>query len=271
MKYLCFLALLAYCTACNNSDSVNKKQNKSNTDIFGNASTNNKAQGYLLDSSDVFIDQIINQHFKRHLNIQENEAYSLEIYQDYLNKDSIKDAIITINRLSFAKNEAQKPNNSGSSTQLGYLGPYNCFVYFDGKSNTLSTPIIVYSSAVSPLKVSFENISAMNHKDIVVDFRIRNSSFKEIYFLIQEYPNRVFQWKNFDGLGTSKTEAYCFEYFFNANAKAKNIRVSEGKIKPISNQADPFTVDPELINTHKQVKEFFYIASEGKYFTNKEN
>ena len=271
MKYLYFLVLLFLYTACNNNDSGNKKENKPITDIFGNTLTNNKAHGYLLDSSDIFIDQIIDKHCKHHFNIQENEVYSIEIYQDYLNKDSIKDAIITLNLLSFAQKKAEESGKPWKAQEIGYMGPFNAFFYFDGKSNALSAPIIVYSSAVSPLKVSFKNISAMNHKDIVIDFRIRNSSFKEIYFLIQEYPNRVFQWKNFDGLGTSNVEAYCFEYFTNANSKAKNIRISEGKIEGISNQADLFTVDPKLINTHKQVNEFFYIESEGKYFTKKEN
>lgn len=272
MKYVYFLAILVLCAACDNDDSTNTKQKNSNTDIFGNETTENTdLAGYLLDSSEFFIDQIIHQHLQHSLNIQEIEAYTFEIYEDYVNKDSIKDAIISINLLSFAKQESQKPNNTRISPQLGYLGPYNCFVYFDGKSNSLSKPITVYSSAVSPLKVSFEHISAMNYKDIIVDFKIRNSGFKEIYFLANNFPKRVFQWKNYDGLGTSNTEAYCFEYFTNENSKAKNIRISEGKIEQISSQADLFTVDPKLINTHKQVKEFFYIESEGKYFTQKEN
>jgi len=271
MKCLYLLTLLFLFTACNNNDSGNKKENKPNTDIFGNTLTNNKAHGYLLDSSDFFINQIIHQHLQHSLNIQEIEAYSFEIYEDYVNKDSIKDAVIAINLLPLAKKESQKPNNTRVSPQLGYMGPYNAFFYFDGKSNTLSTPITVFSSAVSPLKVSFENISAMNFKDIIIDFRIRNSSFKEIYFISKNFPKRVFQWKNYDGLGTSNTEAYCFEYVTNENSKAKNIRISEGVIEQISSQADLFTNDPELINTHKQVKEFFYLEPEGKYFTQKEN
>jgi len=272
MKCLYILALLFLFTACNNNDSGNKKENKPNTDIFGNTTTDNTVQaGYLLDSSEFFVDQIIHQHLQHNLNIQEIEAYSFEIYEDYINKDSIKDAVIAINLLSFAKKESQKPNNTLVSPQLGYLGPYNCFIYFDGKSNSLSKPITVYSSAVSPLKVSFEHISAMNYKDIIIDFKIRNSSFKEIYFLSKNFPKRVFQWKNYDGLGTSNTEAYCFDYFTNEKSKAKNIRISEGSIEHISSQADLFTIDPKLINTHKQVNEFFYIESEGKYFTKKEN
>ncbi len=271
MKDLCFLIILVL-FSCTEEEN-NSQKSEEERDIFGNPiSRETEVSGYLLDSSGTFVNQILHQHLMSYFpDLSASEEYTIKVYKEKLNADSITDAVFAINRLSYARKQAQDPSASGTSAQLGYLGPYNAFVYFDGKSNRLSDPVTMYSSAVSPLNVSFENISKENYKDIVVDFRIRNSSFKEIYFMSPSFPKRVFQWKNFDGFGTSRTEAYCFEYKSAQKGQIKNILIYEGKLESMRKGADPYTEEAEISKTNKMVREFFYVEAEGKYFTRKEN
>ena len=92
------------------------------------------------------------------------------------------------------------------------MGNFNYLFFFDGKLDMLSPPLAIPSSPLVPLSVSFENISSPNYKDILIDFRIRNASYKDFYTVSNHTPRRIFQFKNFDGLGTKLTEAYHFEY-----------------------------------------------------------
>ena len=96
--------------------------------------------------------------------------------------------------------------------ELGFMGNYNYFFYFDGALNLISPPLAIPSSPMLPLKVSFENISSSSFKDILIDFRIRNSSYKDYYTVTNHSPRRIFQWKIFDGLGTPKEESFIFNY-----------------------------------------------------------
>ena len=244
-------------------------QSDTNRDIFDNITTSNRnGRIHLLDSSKTFIDQVLHNHFKKTLLINENEKYSYEIYKEHLNGDSIIDAVITLNRLEYAKQKAEESGNPTKAEKIGFMGPFNAFFLFDGKSNTLSSPLVVPSSPLLPLKVSFENITSIDFKDILIDFRIRNSSFKEVYFIINKFPKLVFEWTNFDGLGTPNEEAYVFDFKAGTNV-IKDIIIYEGKIDNLPPNTNPLTYEPKIINQNKKIKTFFYSKSKGKYFTSK--
>ena len=244
-------------------------QSDTNRDIFDNITTSNRnGRIHLLDSSKTFIDQVLHNHFKKTLLINENEKYSYEIYKEHLNGDSIIDAVITLNRLEYAKQKAEESGNPTKAEKIGFMGPFNAFFLFDGKSNTLSSPLVVPSSPLEPLKVSFENITSIDFKDILIDFRIRNSSFKEVYFIINKFPKLVFEWTNFDGLGTPNEEAYVFDFKAGTNV-IKDIIIYEGKIDNLPPNTNPLTYEPKIINQNKKIKTFFYSKSKGKYFTSK--
>ena len=244
-------------------------QSDTNRDIFDNITTSNRnGRIHLLDSSKTFIDQVLHNHFKKTLLINENEKYSYEIYKEHLNGDSIIDAVITLNRLEYAKQKAEESGNPTKAEKIGFMGPFNAFFLFDGKSNTLSSPLVVPSSPLLPLKVSFENITSIDFKDILIDFRIRNSSFKEVYFIINKFPKLVFEWTNFDGLGTPNEEAYVFSFKDGRNV-VKDIIINEGEIDKLPEKIDLLTYEPIINKQNKKVKTFFFIESEGKYFTSK--
>ena len=244
-------------------------QSDTNRDIFDNITTSNRnGRIHLLDSSKTFIDQVLHNHFKKTLLINENEKYSYEIYKEHLNGDSIIDAVITLNRLEYAKQKAEESGNPTKAEKIGFMGPFNAFYLYDSKTNKLSSPLVVPSSPLQPLKVSFENITSIDFKDILIDFRIRNSSSKEVYFILNKFPRLVFEWTNFDGLGTPNEEAYVFDFKAGKNV-IKDIIIYEGKIDNLPPNTNPLTYEPKIINQNKKIKTFFYSKSKGKYFTSK--
>ncbi len=267
MKLMSYLFLVIALIGCKTE--TKEKIKDSNTDIFGNEIVQSSATNiYMLDTTNNHVDTTLHNHFKKTLFINENEKYSYEIYKEHLNGDSIIDAVITINRLAYAKLKAEESENSIKAEKIGFMGPFNAFFLFDGKSNTLSSPLVVPSSPLLPLKVSFENITSIDFKDILIDFRIRNSSFKEVYFIINKFPKLVFEWTNFDGLGTPNEEAYVFSFKDGRNV-VKDIIINEGEIDKLPEKIDLLTYEPIINKQNKKVKTFFFIESEGKYFTSK--
>lgn len=201
------------------------------------------------------------------LGIQANEKFELKIYRAQLDADGIEDAIITVNRLDFAMKEAMASPNAAKRAELGFMGNFNYFFFFDGKLDMLSPPLAIPSSPLLPLSVSFENISSPNYKDVLIDFRIRNASYKDFYTVSNHTPRRIFQFKNFDGLGTKLTEAYHFEYGAGSYGIQKNIFVMEGKLEALPAGADKNTYVPKIKPIEKIKYTFFYLESEAKYAT----
>ena len=181
--------------------------------------------------------------------------------------NGIEDAIVTVNRLDFAMKEAMASANPAKRAELGYMGNFNYFFFFDGKLDMLSPPISIPSSPLLPLQVQFQNISSPDYQDILIDFRIRNASYKDFYTVSNHTPRRIFQFKNFDGLGTPLTEAYHFDYGAGSYGPQKNIFVLEGKLEALPTGADKNTYIPKIKPIERIKYTFFYLESEAKYLT----
>ena len=263
----CFL-FLWFLMACSNEDSSGSAQE---SDLFESIEHQNspKKTGYLLDSSAFYVDSIIQKYIRETLNTGDNENFTYNIHKAALNPDNAIDAIISVNRLAYAKQTAIESGHVVQAKKLAYMGPFNAFIFFDGRSNSFSIPVPVPSSPLLPLDISFANISSNQHKDLIVDFRIRNSSYKEVYFLFNNKPNKVFQWKNFDGLGKSNSEAYSFAYT-PGNGPVKDILVYNAQIKVPKGEIDPFIFKPQILNSQEIRKKFFYVPAQGKYFSTKD-
>lgn len=208
-------------------------------------------------------------HVESNLGITATEEYKLEIFRENLDGDDKEDAIITVNRLQFAIDEAVQSGNVAKRSELGFMGNYNYIFYYDGALNKISPPIAVPSTPHKTLNVRFENISSDEYKDILIDFRIRNSSFMDVYTVSNHTPRRVFQWKNFDGLGSETTEAYVFEFKPGTSGFQKDILVYKATFKNPIGEFDKMTFEPELKATTQLEHRFFYVAQEGKYATEK--
>ncbi len=206
-------------------------------------------------------------HVESTLKIGPSEKYQLKIYKANIDGDDKLDAIIAVNRLQFAINEAALTEYPAKRAEVAYMGNFNYIFYFDGGLDLISPPIAIPSSPLLPLKVSFENVSSSDYLDIIVDFRIRTASYRDYYFVKNHSPTRIFQWKNFDGLGTSDAVAFSFSYEPGKVNAAKNIVIHKAKIGLIPIDADLNTYVPEITKTTNLERIFFYLPSQGKYVT----
>ena len=215
------------------------------------------------------LDVMAKRHVESALEIPRTEKYQLKIYRAHLDGDTKEDAIITVNRLDFAIDEAIKGGNTAKRAELGYMGNYNYFFFYDAGLNKISPPFAVPSTPHKELSVSFENISSEAFKDIIIDFRIRNSSFKDFYTVNNHNPRRIFQWKNFDGLGSATSEAYHFKFNEGSVGLQKDILVYKAEIIQPKEKVDLNVFEPELLKSDELLYRFFYAPQMGKYATEK--
>jgi hypothetical protein len=215
------------------------------------------------------LEEIIEQHIEGNLKIPGTEDYSFKIYKEHLDGDEKMDAIITVNRYQFAIDEAAKGNNTAKRAELGFMGNYNYIFYYDGGLDKISPQIAIPSTPQTELKVSFANLSSNAYKDILVDFRVRNASYRDFYTVANHTPRRIFQWKNFDGLGDNVSEAYILKIEEGAVGLQKDILVMKADIVQPKEKVDLFTYEPKLIESNELVHRFFYNDQMGKYVTMK--
>ncbi len=211
----------------------------------------------------------IKRHVESALSIPSTENYTLEIWKENLDANAKVDAIITVNRLAFAMEEASKANNTAQRASIGFMGNHNYIFYYDGELDKISPQIAVPSSPKRKLTISFEHITSEKYKDILIDYRILHASYKAFYTIKNHLPNRIFEWKNFDGLTEQTTESFLFKYEKGSYSEAKDILILEGSFMQPAAQADPYQFDPEIKPTDKLLYRFFYHPETGKYMTKK--
>jgi hypothetical protein len=213
-------------------------------------------------------DQRKERHITGSLSMDVTEKYSTEIYKEKINNDEFEDAIITVNRLDFAKNKAKTLKNGRQIAEMGYIGNYNYFVFYDGRLDKFSVPVPVPSSPINKLKVSFEQLSSENYKDLIVEYRLLNGSFRNYYTIYGDVLQEIFQVKTFDHIGENKPEAYFIEYDKGSICDVKNIMVYEGKINNYRSKIeDIYQFEPEISKTNKLFKRWFFNPKVMKYMT----
>lgn len=219
------------------------------------------------DDPSLPFDKRLKKYVEGSLRIPADENYKLKLYEEHLNDDGKKDIIITINRLENAIAKATQNGKVNKSDQLGFFGRHNYIIYYSTISNTFSKPIEFASTPQRELVLSFENISSETHKDLVVDYAIRNSQFRKIFLFIDDKPFYAFHWNLYDGWGTDELVANCFSYEQGSYSHVKDIVIKKGNMKNISKDDDYDTIEPEIECTDELIKRFFYNSKDGKYYT----
>jgi hypothetical protein len=222
-----------------------------------------------INNSNLSLEEMVKQHILAQLSIPSNEKFSYKIYKEHLDGDNKIDAIISVNRLEFALDEAKKSGKYELLKELGFTGHYNYFFYFDGGLNKISPAIVMPSSPESELKVNFENISTAAFKDVLIDYKIRNSSFRNFYIVSNHTPKQVFQWKIYDHLNEKNIEANYLEYATGSYSLTKDILIYEGNLLNAQNVGNIYKFNPIISKKNKLLYRFFYLENEGKYFTKK--
>ena len=219
-------------------------------------------------TSNSTVESMAKSHIEAKLNIPSGEKYTYHIYKEHLDSDNKIDAIITVNRKQFALHKAAESNKTAKSAETGFMGKYNYIFYYDGGLNMISPEIEVPSSAVCELKILFENITSDAYKDIIIDYRIMDASFYDFLTVNNHSPERIFQWKHFEGLDNNgPVEAFHFEYTDGTVNPRKDILVKKSILNKPKKEVDRFTFVPELTPTDELVYRFFYLPEQGKYVT----
>lgn len=251
MKYLGFLTVVFFLVACN-EDKPNDKPIIEDAD---------------LPTENLSLEEYAKRHIEAQLKIPGNEKYEMTIYRANLDGDDKEDAIITVNRLEFAMNEAATSPNPAKRAELGFMGNFNHFFFYDGGLKLISPTFTIPSSPLVPLKVNFVSLASNDYQDIQFEFRIRNAAYYDYYSVTNHTPRRVFQWKKFDGLGTKTTEAFSFEYASGTASNWKDIIVKKASLSALPDSANWFTFSPEIKTTNQEIFRFFYLPKELKYVT----
>jgi hypothetical protein len=240
-------------------------------DTSGDTGTSSKPTEEQNDIKET-LDELIVRHIEGTLSIPGTEKYDYKTFEADLNGDDSLDIIIAVNQLEKAINEAIEQGNTAKRAELGYIGNYNHVFYLDGKTKQISPPIAVPSSPHAQLKISFENIRSEAYKDILVDFRIRNSCFRRFFTILHKTPRQTFEQKLFDGLGDIKTEAFTIKYEKGSYSLAKDILIYRGTLEnvTINRPLDVYQINPSIKETDELERRWFFNANTLKYFTMKE-
>jgi hypothetical protein len=216
------------------------------------------------------LEEQMTRKIRSELNISAIEKYDLKIYKEELNRDDSTDWIITVNLKDRAINEAIKSGKTAKMAEIGFLGNYNYFFFVDGKTKELSDGVVVPSSAKAELIIGFENITSQEHKDFVVDYKIRNSRRRRFYMINYKSPLQVCENVIFYNLGLEgkETESYVIEYVNHASNGSNDIVVYEGLLDQIKFESpeDVYDVVPEITATERIDRVWHYSPSQKKYY-----
>lgn len=207
-------------------------------------------------------------HITGSLAIGATEKFKMETFKGHLNSDNFEDAIISVNRLDFAKKNVKNLKNADQIEKLGYMGNYNAFIFYDGKVDKFSVPVVIPSSAARPLSIKFENIISPTYFTLTVEYNINNSAYRNYYTMNEGVLHKIFQVKLYDMIGTPNPEVYYLEFDKGTISAVNDIVVYQGKIKNYSTDIkDVFNYIPEIEKTNKLVRRWFYSPGTNAYMT----
>ncbi len=255
MKYLYIISVLFLGVAC--SDGSSEKIND------GTSEGNDEVQETL--------EHKMVRHIEGNLAILGTEKYSYEVFSEHLDGDDSIDYVITVNRLENALDNAIKSGNTAQRAEMGYIGKYNFIFYMDGATKDITPAIPVASSPHAELDVTFAHIRSEAYKDIMVDFRVRNSCFRRFFTVVNEIPLQTFEAKIFDYLGEENAEAYSIKFEPGSYSLAKDIYVYKADIEnvTIKSMNDVYDIYPKITPTDQLDRKWFFNDHMQKYFTEK--
>lgn len=254
MKYLYYSIILLIAFSCN-SDNPSDTKNKNDVSVA-------------IETTE----QRITRHIEANLKIPATEKYSYEIFKGEINGDDSIDYIIAVNRLDYAINEAIDRGRMAKSASSGFMGSFNFIFYMNGDTKNISNAITVPSSAKGKLKVSFENIRSEAYKDIMVDFKLDNASFRRFFALYDERIREIFDIMVYDGLGDIENHAISIEFSQGSYSLVKDILIYTGELEKVKFD-DPekvYSYYPEIKKTDLLERRWFFNPKQRKYYTKKD-
>ncbi|MBL4862962.1 MAG: hypothetical protein JKY09_08110 [Crocinitomicaceae bacterium] len=236
-----------------------------------------ESDGQVLEvDKDTTVQETLEEQFIRHIESQlkmpATEKYTYKIYKENMNPDDSIDWILTVNLRERAINKAATSTQTAKRAEIGYMGNFNFFFFMDGKTKKMSPAIVVPSSPLAALAISFENITSESYKDFLCDLRITNSKIRRFYTVYNGAPLQVCESVIFDGVTSENNESYVIKYEPGSYSLAKNILVYKGKMEPIelTHSDDIYTIEPEITATDELAFKWYYHPRQMKYFMKKD-
>lgn len=122
------------------------------------------------------------------------------------------------------------------------------------------------------MDVKFESIVSPTRKDVIIDYRIRNSGWRSYLTVLNERDLAlVFQWKLFDNVGTDQPEALLHKTVLNPDGIGKDIAIYSSEIDGYNKQIpDVYQYVPSISKPNEILFKFFFDRSGGKFRLYKE-
>lgn len=210
-------------------------------------------------------------HIRRQLSISADESIDYQIYQEDCDGDDSLDAVITVNLLDRAIDEAIKSGKVAKKAAIGFMGNFNYIIYRDGLTGEMSSAQAIASSPKAKLKITFEHIRSENQMDILVDYRILNAGYRNFFTVTNRHPLRINQVKLFDGIGTKDAVVYALEYETGLISASKDIVAYEGTFDNPTFAApdDVYLFEPKITKTNVVREHWFFNPQDMKYYLKK--
>ena len=222
------------------------------------------------DKSELSFEERAKRAVEADLKINASEKYDIQIHSSYIDRDTLKDAVILVNRKQWAFERIKKNNNESFAKKTGYTEPYNnVFVYLGKYDKFISTPTIG-SSAEYPLEVNFEVITNPSQKDFYIDYRIRNSMKRNYYSVRNDRVFMTFNCPVFDSIGAPKPKVYSIEHQESTVRLAKDIVLYEGEIPgydPSKIENTNYYSPEEIVSTDELYVFFIFDKNSMSYVT----
>lgn len=212
----------------------------------------------------------ITRQIESQLSINAQEEYDIQFYYSHLNPDTLKDAIVLVNRREYAIEHVRKNGTESFFERMGYSAPQNYVFVVLGGGDKLISPQPIGSNINYPLTIEFLKLTSSAQNDFYVEYRVKNSLFRNYYTLSRGGLDLIFSCPVFDGIGEEEPTAYSIEHKSSPLRIAKDIAMYQGKIKHynLSEIEDVNTYTPsEIEKTDSLVVYFIYDENKKKYIT----
>lgn len=217
-------------------------------------------------------EQKIIRQIENKLGISAAETYDIQILYKHIDPDTLKDALILVNREDHAFQRVKQSNSETFFEKTGYTAPQNyVFVKLGGTDQVISTTPIG-SNVKYPLRAKFIELTSKAHQDFYVEYRIRNSLQRNYYTVRNNNLFLTFSCPVFDSIGAKQPKVYDIQHLISPVRIAKDIALYHGRFLNYDSKTieDVNGFDPqpdEIIGTKDLFVYFIFDDQSMKYIT----
>ncbi|MCO5268162.1 MAG: hypothetical protein M9897_04620 [Brumimicrobium sp.] len=215
-------------------------------------------------------EEYIRRKIESKLQISSVEKYDIQLFSEYLNEDTLKDVLILVNRKDFAFQHAKANKSEVFFEKTIFTAPYNyVFVLMGGDKELISTTPIG-SNVNYPLNIHFLKLTSEAKTDFYIEYRVRNSLYRNYYTLKKDQLYLTFNCPVFDEIGRNHPKVYEIEHAKSKVRIAKDIALYQGELEgynPKSISDTNYYTPQGILRTDSLVAYFIFNEKIMKYVT----